>query len=67
MKKLFASILFLLPVLVFAQKELTLSDAVMQQYRAFYPKHTFGFSWIPGTADYAFLAADYQSLKRGNI
>ena len=67
MKKLFASILFLLPVLVFAQKELTLSDAVMQQYRAFYPKHTFGFSWIPGTADYAFLAGDYQSLKRGNI
>lgn len=50
-----------------AQKELTLADAVMNQYRAYYPQHTNMFSWIPNTNEYAYLSADYQTLLRGNV
>jgi dipeptidyl-peptidase-4 len=37
------------------QKELTLKDAVMQQYGAFYPEHLQGFQWVPGTTSYTYL------------
>ncbi len=50
-----------------AQKELTLEDAVLNQYRNYYPKATVFFKWIPGTQDYSFLSADYQTLLRGNV
>jgi dipeptidyl-peptidase-4 len=50
-----------------AQKELTLPDAVMNQYRAYYPTHTTMFTWIPGSQDYAYLSADYQTLMRGSV
>lgn len=56
MKAIFFLILTLvtLPVL-FAQKELTLEDAVMNQYRGYYPEHVFGFNWLPESSDYAYL------------
>lgn len=56
MKAIFFLILTLvtLPVL-FAQKELTLEDAVMNQYREYYPEHVFGFNWLPESSDYAYL------------
>lgn len=56
MKAIFFLILMLvtLPVL-FAQKELTLEDAVMNQYRGYYPEHVFGFNWLPESSDYAYL------------
>ena len=50
-----------------AQKELTLEDAVMNQYRAYYPKNTVKIQWIPNTSNYAYLASDYQTLLKGNI
>lgn len=50
-----------------AQQELTLEDAVLNQYRKYYPKATIFFNWIPGTQEYSFLSADYQTLLRGNV
>jgi dipeptidyl-peptidase 4 len=38
-----------------SQKQLTLEDAVLNQYRAYYPEHVYGFNWIPGTSDYAYI------------
>jgi len=52
---------------VSAQKELTLEDAVMNQYRAYYPKNSTMVKWIPNTSNYSFLSADYQTLKKGNV
>lgn len=49
-----------------AQKELTLEDAVMNQYRAYYPKNSVKVQWIPNTANYAYLSSDYQTLLKGN-
>lgn len=46
-------------------KELTLEQAVMQQWRAFYPEHSLMVKWIPGTENYTYLSADYQTLKMG--
>ncbi len=40
---------------VTAQKQLTLEDAVMNQYRAYYPDNVFGFNWLPNSTDYAFI------------
>ena len=45
-----------------AQEELTLDDAVMQQYRKFYPERITGFSWLPNTTKYAFLSGDRAKL-----
>jgi dipeptidyl-peptidase-4 len=50
-----------------AQKELTLKDAVMNQYRKFYPASTIMVNWIPGTKTYSYLSNDYQTLKMGNV
>ena len=49
-----------------AQQELTLEDAVLQQYRKYYPESTNMVQWIPGTQNYSFLSADYQALLKGN-
>ncbi len=49
-----------------AQKELTLSDAVMQQYRQFYPEHVVSFSWIPSSSEYSFLDK-YTKLVKGTV
>ena len=47
----------------FAQKkELTLSESVLQQYRALGPDKMQGFSWIPNTAKYSFLKDKYTLL-----
>ena len=48
--------------LTFAQQELTLDDAVMQQYRKFYPERITGFSWLPNTTKYAYLSGDRAKL-----
>lgn len=69
MKNINIKSLFVLAVVVmvssysYSQKELTLEDAVMQQYRSFYPKSTFGVNWIPNTDSYSFLDA-YVNLKK---
>ncbi|MCG8577978.1 MAG: S9 family peptidase [Flavobacteriales bacterium] len=50
-----------------AQQELTLEQAVLQQWGSFYPQHTAAVKWIPGTSNYSFVSADYLTLKKGNV
>lgn len=53
---------------IHAQKEeLTLSDAILKQYREFYPQRTLMFKWIPQTSNYTYLSSNYQSLMMGSI
>ena len=60
-----ASFLFyLLPAL--GQKELTLEESVLGQYRQFYPEHIFGFAWISNSTDYSYLDG-YVNLKKGSL
>ncbi|WP_066758413.1 S9 family peptidase [Crocinitomix algicola] len=67
MKKIVALLFIgLMSGFVIGQKQLTLEDAVMNQYRAYYPEHTNLLSWIPNTNDFAYLSSDYQTLLRGN-
>lgn len=51
---------------VSAQKTLSLSDAVMQQYRNSYPEHVVGFSWIPNSESYTYLR-NYTELVKSNV
>ncbi|WP_051285180.1 S9 family peptidase [Aequorivita capsosiphonis] len=67
MKYYIASLFFFLCFLnIQAQeKELTLKDAVLEQYGKFYPEHVTGFQWIPRTNSYVYLKGD--TLKRSNV
>ncbi len=56
----------LVSVNVFAQKELTLEEAVMGQYSKFYPKQIFGFNWIPKTEDFAY-SKGYIDLVKSDV
>ncbi|MFD1552195.1 S9 family peptidase [Putridiphycobacter roseus] len=69
MKKIIQSMFLLfICINVNAQKtELTLKDAVMQQYRAFYPQRSVMVKWIPNSKSYASLSADYQTLVKTDI
>ena len=44
------------------KKELTLSESVLQQYRALGADKMQGFSWVPNTAKYSFLKDKYTVL-----
>lgn len=48
------------------KKELTLSDAVLQQYRAFRSDQLTGFSWVPKSDTYIY-AESYTTMKRANV
>lgn len=50
----------------FAQKELTLKDAVMEQYRGFYPEQPLFFQWIPGKTEYTYLKG-YTTLMKSSV
>lgn len=67
MKYYFTSLFFFLCFLnISAQtKELTLKDAVLEQYGAFYPEQIKGFQWIPGTDSYIYLQD--KTLKRSAV
>ncbi len=63
-----ASILFVyLTTTLLSQKELSLEDAVMQQYRAFYPERIVGFNWLPNTTDYVYLSNDWTTLYKSSV
>ncbi|MGO3182581.1 MAG: DPP IV N-terminal domain-containing protein [Aequorivita sp.] len=47
------------------EKELTLKDAVLEQYGKFYPEHVTGFQWIPGTDSYVYL--EDNTFKKASI
>lgn len=46
------------------KKELTLNDAVLQQYRAFRPESLNAVQWVPGTDEYVYASDNYQQLLR---
>jgi len=48
------------------KKELTLSESVLQQYRAFRPEQLTGFSWIPATDSYVYAAEGYTTMMRAS-
>lgn len=50
---------------VFAQKKLTLEDAVMQQYRKFAADNLTLFQWIPNTDCYSYLEG-YRTLMKAS-
>lgn len=50
-----------------SQKSLSLEDAVMQQYRAFYPERIIGFNWLPNTTDYVYLSNDQTTLFKSSV
>lgn len=60
------SIIAFVGITSFAQSDLTLEDAVMQQWRKFYPTHTQMVNWIPETKTYSYLSHDFQTLRMGN-
>ena len=67
MKKLILTLFIGLTALTStAQKELTLEDAVMNQYRAYYPKNTPRVQWLPNSNNYVYLSADYQTLLQSS-
>lgn len=67
MKYYFTTLFFFLCFLnIQAQrKELTLKDAVLEQYGKFYPQHITGFQWIPGTDSYVYL--ENNTFKKASI
>lgn len=48
------------------RKELSLEDAVMQQYRGFYPKSLSMYSWVPNTDCYTYLD-NYTKLMKASV
>ncbi len=69
MRKIIQSMFLLfICINVNAQKtELTLKDAVMQQYRGFYPQRSIMVKWIPNVKAFASLSSDYQTLVKTAI
>ena len=53
-------------ILTHAQKDLSLDDAVMNQYRKYAPDRITNFEWIPGSNDYSFLDEGRTKLVRSN-
>ncbi|MEX2485778.1 MAG: DPP IV N-terminal domain-containing protein [Brumimicrobium sp.] len=51
---------------IYAQKNLTLEEAVMGQYQQFKPKSIFDFNWVPDTDDYSYLES-YTNLMYANV
>ena len=50
----------------FGQKDLSLSESVMGQYRQFRPEHIVGFQWIPNTEKYSYFKK-YTNLVIGEV
>jgi dipeptidyl-peptidase-4 len=65
MNKLTFIFFFIIGSFSFGQKELTLSDAVMEQYRKFYPEQPLLFQWIPEKTEYTFLKGYTTLVKSG--
>jgi dipeptidyl-peptidase 4 len=66
MKKIITILFISLSIHTFSQqKELTLKDAVSQQYRAFAADNMPFFKWIPGTTEFTYLEG-YVKLFKGN-
>ena len=66
MKQLISLLFITIFGLIIAQQELTLDDAVMQQYRKFYPERITGFSWLPNTTKYVYMSSDRGTLYKSS-
>lgn len=67
MRKSLFTFFILLNLISFGQlKELTLEDAVLQQYRSYAPKSLSFFQWLPETDCYAYLD-NYQVLMKASV
>lgn len=52
----------------FAQKkELTLKDAVLNQYRTFGPDRMYGFQWVPFSNRYSYFSKNYQQMFTSTV
>lgn len=68
MKKVFLISFIIVGFTSFSQKkELTLKDAVMQQWRSFRPDYVNNFQWIPGTDSYSYLSKNWQTLYLSSV
>jgi len=63
-KILFIGAVVLSSGLMAQKKELTLKDAVLNQYRTFGPDRLYGFQWIPNTDFYSFFSKNYPKLYK---
>jgi dipeptidyl-peptidase-4 len=66
MNKIIFFLFLSISVFSFGQKELTLSDAVLEQYRKFYPERVTFFKWIPGKTEYTYLKG-YTTLVKSSV
>lgn len=65
MKKiLIIGVLSLIQLFAFSQKNLSLEEAVRQQFGKFYPEHLMGLQWLPNSNEYIFQKGD--TLYKGN-
>ena len=64
--KIFTAVLIFSTVSFGQTKELTIEDAVMQQYRKFYPQSLTMFNWVPNTDCYTYLES-YQKLMKASV
>lgn len=69
MRKYFGLLVFTtIGLIALAQKkQLSLSDAVLQQYRAFRDEQYNAVQWIPGTDMYVFASNNYQTLYQSSV
>ena len=58
--------IFVNSILLGQKEELTLEDAVLQQYRKFYPKKLSMFQWIGKTSSYTYLD-NYTKLMKASV
>lgn len=49
------------------KKELSLKEAVMQQWRSLRPDFVNNFQWIPGTDGYSYLSKNWQTLYLSSV
>ncbi|MCO5258624.1 MAG: S9 family peptidase [Crocinitomicaceae bacterium] len=66
MNKILVALFIGLAYFSFGQKELTLKDAVMEQYRSFYPERPIQFQWVSTRQEYSYLKG-YTTLMKSSV
>ncbi|HNS42671.1 MAG TPA: DPP IV N-terminal domain-containing protein [Taishania sp.] len=66
MNKIVCAFFLVIASFSFGQKELTLKDAVLQQYRSFYPERPVSFNWYSSRQEYSYLK-DYTTLMKSSV
>lgn len=62
----YSALFFICFTAVAQKKQLTLSDAVMQQFRAYAADRVDGFQWIPDSNQYSFTKNRYSEIHLGS-